>query len=415
MKWVRPSQIAGMVSAPSSKSLMIRATAAALLARGESRIRRPSRCGDGRAGLGIAEALGAYIEEKGNLVKITGGSGMESRILDCRESGLCLRMFTPIAALGSGRTILSGTGTLRTRPVGMVETPLRLLGAEGQTSHGYPPVVVKGPLKGGNAVLDGSLSSQFLTGLLLALPVCAGDSELLVTGLNSKPYVAMTLDVLSRFGISITAAENFEKYSIKGNQRYTAASYEVEGDWSGAAFLLVAGALCGKAKVGNLNADSHQADKKILEALEKANARIIVKDRTVSVEKNDLKAFTFDATESPDLFPPLTALASGCDGKSVIYGVERLKHKESDRAQALLSEFSKIGAKVCIQGNRMEIEGILLKGGFIDSHDDHRIVMAGAVAGLISREGVRIDGWQCVSKSYPDFFKDLRSIGGNTE
>lgn len=412
MKWVKPSEINGILSAPSSKSMMIRATAAALLCKEGSQIFNPSFCDDAMAGLGIIEALGAQVEKEDQVITIKTGQGSQETVLDCNESGLCMRMFTPIAALGEKKLKVTGTGSLKTRPMGMMETPLEQLGVTCKTDNGFPPIQIRGPIRGGKIKIDGSLSSQFITGLLFALPLCQNDSDLVINNLKSKPYVAMTLDLLEEFGISICSEKDYTRFFINGGQAYKKNSYEVEGDWSGAAFLLTAGAIGGKIEVDKLSHNSLQADKKIIEVLESAGASVSIRKNMVFIESNRLDSFDFDASECPDLFPPLTALACCCSGRSRIAGIERLRHKESDRASVLLSEFRKIGAKIHINGNRMEIEGKRLQGGIIDSHNDHRIAMAGAVAAISSELGVRIRNWQAVSKSYPRFFDDLKSIGG---
>lgn len=415
MRWVRPSEVKGTLSAPASKSLMIRATAAALLCKGETRIINPSFCDDALAGLNIAEALGAQVEREDKVVRIKGGIDIQKTGLNCNESGLCMRMFTPIAALQNKLITISGTGSLMTRPMGMMETPLNQLGAYCRTNGGYPPIQVKGPIKGGKIMMDASLSSQILTGLLTVLPICKPDSELIVNNLKSKPYVAMTLSLLNHFSISISSEKDFKRFLIKGNQHFQNTTYAVEGDWSSASYLLVAGAIGGKVTVRNLQTDSLQADKQILEALESIGSKISILNDTVAIERDQLNSFEFDATECPDLFPSLVVLACCCSGQSLIKGVERLRYKESDRAQALITEFIKTGAKINIDGNRMEIEGAQLKGGIIDSHNDHRIAMAGAIAALSSEQGMGILGWQSVSKSYPGFFEDLKSIGGEVQ
>jgi 3-phosphoshikimate 1-carboxyvinyltransferase len=413
MKWIRPSKISGTLRTPASKSMMLRATAAALLSKGESQIINPSFCDDALAGLRVAGALGGYVEREGQLVTIKGGRSLQKTVLNCNESGLCMRMFTPVAALYNRKITITGTGSLMARPMEIVERPLNQLGAYCKTNNGFPPIHVKGPIKGGKIRIDGFISSQFLTGLLMALPLCQEDSELIVNDLKSKPYVTMTLFLLDQFGISIHSEKDLNRFFIEGNQFFKNTTCQIEGDWSAAAFLLVAGAISGKVKVSNLQPHSLQADKRILEVLELTGAELSIMKDTVSAEQSQLKAIEFDATDCPDLFPPLVALACSCSGRSRIAGVKRLKHKESDRAHTLLTEFSKIGAKIMITGDWMEIEGIRLKGGIIESHNDHRIAMAGAVAGLNTENGVFIDGWKCVSKSYPCFFEDLKSLGGN--
>lgn len=412
MKWIKPSEINGTVTAPSSKSMTLRAAAIALLSQEESQIFNYSECDDVIAGFRVARALGARITSKGNGVKIVGGGSPQGAILDCGESGLCMRMFAPIAGLFGTKLTLTGTGSLHKRPMGMIEQPLNQLGALCKTDNGFPPVQVKGPMHSGKVEVDGTVSSQFLTGLLIALPCCRGDSEISVVELKSKPYILMTLSLLKSVGISIDYEKDLHRFLVPGNQLINGLSVEVEGDWSGASFLLVAGAIRGKVTVRNLQLQSKQADIRVLEALDSANAKIFTENDTVTVEGSDLSAFHFDATECPDLFPPLAVLACHCRGQSVISGVERLEHKESNRAQALFSKLTKIGAKISISGNTMMISESRITGGLIESHGDHRIAMAGAVAGLNSAQGVGIQDWECVSKSYPRFFEDINSIGG---
>ena len=412
MKWIKPSPVNGSVQAPASKSLTIRATAAALLSKGETAIIGPSLCGDALASFGIAAALGARVERGDGEIRIRGGAIVGENVLDCRESGLSMRLFAPICALREETFTLRGSGSIRTRPMGMIEGPLRELGALCRTDGGYAPVEVRGPLEGGKAEVDGSLGSQLLSGLLMALPLCRRESQLCVRNLKSRPYAAMTVDLLTRFGITVLPDEKFEHVGIPGKQKYKPISLRIEGDWSGAAFLLVAGAAGGRVTVHNLMHRSSQPDRAVLEALDAAGAKITREEESITVGRADLKGFAFDASESPDLFPPLAVLACTAAGKSRVYGVSRLKHKESDRGLALLEELGRIGAKIAIDDDLMVIEGTRLRGGVIDSRGDHRIAMAGAVAGLVSKAGVGIRGWPCVAKSYPDFFEDLRSLGG---
>ncbi len=414
MKWIKPSEINGTLPAPSSKSLMIRACTAALLAEGESWILHPSFCDDALATLEIIQALGAHIEKKKDGIYISGGKSIRNSTLNCRESGLNMRLFAPIASLHQTKIILSAAGSLQTRPMDMLEDPLRRLGAYCQTQSGFPPVQVQGPIKGGRISIDGSLSSQVLTGLMMALPLCTSDSEIDVHNLKSKPYIAMTNSVLEEFGVSIVQEQDFSRIFIKGHQKYRPTTYTIEGDWSAAAFMLVAGAVSGQITLTNLNSDSPQGDKKIIDALRLCGADVTIEKKSIFVQNNQLDAFDFDATDCPDLFPPLAVLATACRGISHIEGVERLKHKESNRALALEQGLKKIGAKIKIRGNTMDIEGTPLEGGLIHSHGDHRIAMAGAVAALQSKNGVRIQDWQAVSKSYPGFFDDLESIQGES-
>jgi len=417
MKSVTPSRIRGQLPAPSSKSMTVRALAAALLARGVTRIENVSFCDDGLTAVTVIEDLGAAVEKRGKVFTIcgTGRESLDPRAghLDCRESGLSMRMFAPIAALFPQETTLLASGSLRTRPMDMVDA-LQQLGATVRTENGHAPISIKGPITGGDIWVDASVSSQFLTGLLMALPLCESPSEIRASHLKSAPYVRMTIQLLNAFGVRIDHDDRLEKFTIGGGQTYQPSVYAVEGDWSGASFLLVAGAIAGAVTVTGLNLLSLQADRAILEVFNIAGAAIQTGEDYVSVQTGDLKPFQFDATSCPDLFPPLVALASCCQGKSVIYGVGRLAYKESDRASALRTEFGKLGIPITDIGDRMEIHGGDIHGGIVEAHSDHRIAMACAVAGLRARTEIIIEGSECVAKSYPEFFSDLEALRVNT-
>jgi 3-phosphoshikimate 1-carboxyvinyltransferase len=409
-KTIVPSYVKGDVYAPSSKSMTQRAIAAALLAEGETTILNPSGCEDSMAALSIARALGAEIRASDKKLKIKGSGKLKEKKLFCGESGLAIRMFSPVAALYSEEITMTGTGSLKKRPMSMIEDALQQLGVICKSEGGFIPLMIKGPLKGGRCEIDGSISSQLLTGLLMALPLAAEDSEISVRDLKSKPYIDMTIQVLDKFGIRVRN-RNYILFNIEGNQKYQAGSFEVEGDWSGGAFLLVAGAVNGEVTVHGLRSDSRQSDKAILTALDSAGARMSVRENSIIISKSDLRSFKFDATESPDLFPPLVALASYCRGISVINGVSRLAYKESDRANALKEEFGKLNIKVEMKGDTMLITGGEVRGATIDSNNDHRIAMAAAVAALRASDKVIIKDSDCVAKSYPGFFNDLKQIG----
>lgn len=411
-KSVKPSKIRGIIKAPASKSMMQRAIAAALLSDSPVRILSPTYSKDSQAALEVIQRLGARVENDENEITVIppGCLSPTGQVLNCGEAGLGIRMFTPIASLWHRPLTLTGEGSLLKRPVTMMEKPLQQLGVMVSTSGGCPPLTVTGPLKGGQAIVDGSVSSQFLTGLLMALPLVRKDSQLKVLDLKSTPYIDMTLSLLAGFGVDVEH-ENYETVTIKGGQRYSCGECRVEGDWSGAAFILAAGALGGAVTVTGLDNASPQADRRIVAALQAAGAEINMTRDTVQAAHKTLHAFRFDATHCPDLFPPLVALASNCSGTTIIEGVDRLVHKESNRAAALQSEFSKLGGVIRIQGNRMEVDGVRLKGGTIDSHNDHRIAMAGAIAAIDAESEVHIQDPECVAKSYPDFFADLQKIG----
>jgi 3-phosphoshikimate 1-carboxyvinyltransferase len=405
-----PSEVKGSVKAPASKSMTQRAIAAALLAEGRSTIHNPSYCDDSLAAMSIAAGLGAKVEPMADVLTIEGSPLLKETKLNCGESGLAIRMFSPIAALYPVEITMSGSASLKKRPMKMIEEALNQLGASCKSTDGFLPLTIKGPLAGGPCEIDGSVSSQLLTGLLMALPLAEKNSEIRVKNLKSRPYIDMTIQILESFGIKVQN-NNYELFSIKGGQKYHPGDYEVEGDWSGAAFLLVAGAINGYLNVTGLQSNSRQSDKSILKALESAGARLKSGLDNVEVTKKDLRAFEFDATHSPDLFPPLVTLASYCNGVTRIKGVSRLIYKESDRAKTLQQEFGKMGIDINIEDDVMLINGGRPVGAHVESHGDHRVAMAASIASLGASGTIYLRDSHAVAKSYPEFFRDMASVG----
>ena len=410
-KTISPSTITGEVRAPSSKSLMLRGIVAGLLASGETLIKNPSLCDDALSALKISEQLGAEVKLSSDLVRITGGFKPEEETLHCGESGLGIRMFSAVASLHNSTIQLTGSGSLENRSVNMIEKPLRELGVDCKTSNGFLPIHVKGPLKGGKASVDGSESSQLLTGLLMSLPVVSENSDLFVKDLKSRPYIDITLKVLSDFGIKIEN-QDYRSFRIPGNQEYRAGEYVIEGDWSGAAFLLTAGALNGSVRVTGIQPESLQADCQILSVLEMAGAQITVEEESVEITSGGQNPFHFDATECPDLFPPMVALAAHCNGITVLSGIHRLISKESNRAMVLQQEFANLGVPIELADDKMIIQGGIVRSGSVDANNDHRIAMSAAITGIKATGNVEINGAECVTKSYPYFFEDFIKIGG---
>ena len=407
---VEPSFISGEIKAPPSKSMTQRAIAASLLAEGESIIVNPSYCDDSLAAMSIAVSLGAKVKPGPDSMRITGSRELKETKLNCGESGLAIRLFSPVASLFDAEITVTGSGSLKRRPMQMIEEALRQLGVECNTAEGYLPITIKGPLGGGDCRIDGSISSQLLTGLLMSLPVAEKDSTVLVKNLRSKPYIEMTLEVLKDFEIEVSN-DNFEIFRIPGRQKYIPLTYEVESDWSGGAFLLVDGAINGSLKVSGLRTGSRQSDAAIMRVLKDAGANMKITGDIIEISKSDLKAFDFDATESPDLFPPLVTLAAYCEGVSTIRGASRLAHKESNRASALTEEFGKMGIHVVTENDSLVVRGGKVSGARVNSHEDHRIAMAAAVAALGASGTVYIKDSHSVGKSYPSFFDDLRKAG----
>jgi len=407
---VEPSFVSGELSAPPSKSMTQRIIAAAMMANGQSIILNPSYCDDSLAAMSIAVSLGARVEPEAGQMKITGSWELKERKLNCGESGLAIRMFSPVAALFDEEITLTGAGSLKKRPLNMIMDALSQFNVECTSNNGFLPLKIKGPLKGGKCEIDGSVSSQLLTGLLMALPLASRNSEIRVSNLKSRPYIDMTLQVLQNSGIKVTN-DNYSLFTIEGMQEYLPGTYEVEGDWSGGAFLLVAAAINGNLKIKGLSANSFQSDMAILKALGDAGADIKISGNTIEVSKSELKAFEFDATDSPDLFPPLAALAAYCKGVSAIKGASRLLHKESDRAAALSEEFGKMNIITEIRDDYFYVTGGKVTGARVNSHEDHRIAMAVAVAALGAEGTVYIKDSHCVGKSYPGFFDDIKNAG----
>ena len=412
-KTVSRGRVNGVIAPPSSKSYAQRAIAIALLANGRTILRNIEFCKDTRSALKCIEALGAKVtllDE--STIAIDGGLNPTTDTLLVGESGLATRLFTPIASLHSSPITIQGEGTLLHRPMMLMIEPLRQLGVKVADGGGYLPIQVEGPIHGGEIEVDGSFSSQFITGLLLSLPMSQEDTTLKVKDAVSTPYIDMTIDTAKRFGVDIMHNEgDYTEFFIKGNQQYQPTDLAIEGDWSGASTMLVAGAIAGEVTVSNLSTLSKQADTAICRALERAGAGIIIEQDSITVSKRDLKAFTFDATHCPDLFPALAALAAAAEGVSTIIGTSRLRHKESDRAETIRAEYEKLGIEVDItEENIMKIRGGKIQPATTFSHDDHRIAMSIAVSALRCEGEVTIENAECVAKSYPTFFEDLDSI-----
>jgi len=413
---IHPSQLKGIIQAPASKSSMQRACAAALLSKGTSTIYNPGHSNDDKAALDIIQKLGAKIVVEGSELKVesTGINPIANEI-NCDESGLSIRMFTPIVALSHKEITINGSGSLETRPMDFFDDILPLLGVKIKSNDGKLPMTVQGPLVPANIEVDGSLSSQFLTGLLMAYSAAgAKDVSIKVKDLKSKPYIDLTLDVMKQFGMNVPENKNYKEFVFHGDSSQDSPrQYTVEGDWSGGAFLLVAGTIAGSITVRGLDLSSTQADRKIMDALMNANAAIAMEAKGIQAHPGGLRGFEFDATDCPDLFPPLVALASYCEGETKIQGVRRLKHKESNRAITLQDEFDLMGVRIVIEDDTMIIHGGSVKGADVHSHHDHRIAMACAVAALGANSETIIEEAYAVKKSYPDFYNDLKSLGAN--
>lgn len=424
---IHPSNISGTIQAPASKSSMQRACAAALLHHGETIIQHPGHSNDDLAAIELIQQMGAIASSQDKALLINSkGVRPAANEVNCGESGLGIRMFAPIIALSDQEITIKGEGSLLRRPMDFFDEVLPKLGVAIHSNNGRLPLKIRGPLQPRNIEIDGSLSSQFLTGLLMAYSAAnAADVSIKVNNLKSRPYIDLTLDVMEKFGLKVPENKNYDEFYFSSSPhpsppayrtgRFTTHRYTVEGDWSGGAFLLVAGAIAGNIIIEGLDVLSTQADKAILIALQQTGAVLSIQPNRIEIgPANKLKPFHFDATESPDLFPPLVALASYCDGKSVIRGTTRLTHKESDRAKTLQEEFKKMGIDIGLQDDLMIVEGgSALKGNRVHSRHDHRIAMACAVAALKAGGETIIEEAEAINKSYPDFYADIQHLGAN--
>ncbi len=396
---IKPSVLRGKIDIPASKSVAHRLLICASLA-GNSEVNNINFSKDIEATIQAMSSLGSVIYTNENSADIPDSiNPPEKAVIDCNESGSTLRFIIPIACALGVETEFHGKGRLPQRPIDIYIREL--------TKHGITfnynntmPFTVSGKLTSGTYEIEGNVSSQFITGLLFALPLVEGDSEIILTShLESRPYVDITIDVLRRYGVEITETAN--GFAVKGGQNYKPHDESVEGDYSQSAFFFTANALGSSVKINNLNPDSVQGDKKITEIIKSA------------VSDGKITGFKADCSDIPDLVPILSVLGAYGSEKSVIYNAERLRIKESDRLQACADMLNNLGGNVTVTPDGLEITPTGgLHGGTVDSYGDHRIVMSAAIAGLCSDGDVIIKGAEAVEKSYPHFFDDYKNLGG---
>ncbi|MFB0550942.1 MAG: 3-phosphoshikimate 1-carboxyvinyltransferase [Nitrososphaeria archaeon] len=417
------AHLGGTIRAPSSKSLTHREFVAAALSDGRSEIRKALICDDTLATVEACRMLGAeitWMDEEA--VEVQGRSKplTPKEVINCRDSGSTMRFLAPVCALPDGISVLTGGESLRKRPMQPILDALRRLGVECYSAlrDGRPPLVVfGGGIEGGETSIRGDVSSQFISGLLFAAPMAESDIDIVLsTPLESRPYVALTIDALRKHGVEVEVQPDYDGFHIPSGQTYFPVSHEIEGDYSSAAFILAAAAITDShVRVENLRVDSIQGDRAFVGLLEKTGVQVVVGMDFVEVQgvKGNMSPVDVDLRENPDLVPVCAALSCVAQGMSVIRGVERLRFKESDRITALAQELRKLGAKVTVLDGAFEIEGQeRLHGGELDSHGDHRIAMACVVAALRAEGASVIGGAECISKSYPDFVRDMISLGG---
>ncbi len=403
------SELKGIIQAIPSKSFAHRILICAALSKDSTRVIGKLESDDFKATRGCLEKLGVQFEEQEDGYIITPCKKYNNNtILDCGESGSTFRFLLPvIAALGVSATI-EGKGRLSSRPMGELIDVLRASGVS--ISNDVLPLSVSGNLAASRFVIRGDISSQYISGLLLALPLLKRDAEIEIEGeRSSQSYIDITLDVMKKFGIEVSATE--KGYIVRAGQEYKSPLVmEVEGDWSNSACWLIAGALTGDVTVKGLNTESVQGDRFIVDVLKDMGAIVYVADNAVRVIKSRLKAVDIDADNTPDLVPVLSVAAACADGISVIRRVERLRLKESDRLAAIIDMLKRLRIKA-IHDNALRIKGDNMTGAILYGYNDHRLVMAATLAGSVIGETV-IMGIESVNKSYPEFFKDYVKLGG---
>lgn len=413
---IKPKLLKGNIVVPSSKSLGHRGIIAAALSRGISRVDNIQLSKDIEATMEIMKELGAVVNIEDQNLYIDGRKmfSYEKKLdLRCRESGSTLRFLIPLALTKDGDYIFHGEGKLISRPLEPYYEIFEEKGIKYSREEDGLPLKVSGKLTSGTYRVRGDISSQFITGLLFSLPILEGNSRIqITTKLESKGYIDLTLDILKDFGIEIEN-NNYKEFNIRGAQKYNSRNYYVEGDYSQGAFFLIAGALGSSIVCSGLNKDSLQGDKVILDILEAMGCNVEESEEGIKVKPSKTKGIEIDASNCPDLVPVLTVLASLSEGETKIVNAKRLRIKECDRLHAITKELNKLGANIIELEDSLIISGVNeLKGGEVDSHNDHRIVMALAIAATRARGNVIINNPSAVEKSYPNFFKDYFKLGG---
>jgi 3-phosphoshikimate 1-carboxyvinyltransferase len=415
---VKKSEVGGSVDAPPSKSYTHRAIVIGSLGR-YSMIEKPLLSADTLATVAACRAMGAEItvDDHVEIAGVIGKPKVPDDVINAANSGTTLRLCSSMAALADGATVFTGDSSLRSRPNGPLIKALNDLGAVCYSTrfNGLAPIVVQGPMKGGEIFIDGGISSQFISSLLISCPFALRDTTLIVQGgLKSRPYVEVTLEMMENAGAKVST--DFREFNIESDQEYDLKSYRIPGDFSSASYMLAAGALAGKVTVNNLF-ESKQGDAAIMEHLLNMGANVYwdAGKGAVTVERSELRGIDIDAGATPDLVPTLAVLGACASGTTRITNAAHVRFKETDRLRAMATELKKMGADIVEEPDGLVIKGGTLQGAKVDGYDDHRIVMALATAGLMAGGTTTIDTAESVDISYPGFFNDLKRIGAKVE
>ncbi len=412
----KPFEPRGTTEAPPSKSDVHRAVICASLSGGICTVSPVALSEDIRATIRCARALGVRFEFEGDALTVDGSEIFKngSALLDCGESGSTLRFFVPVAALGGINAEFTGSGRLPERPIGIYTEALPKAGVSCETGGGLP-LKISGRLKSGIFKIPGDVSSQFISGLLFALPLLDGDSDIILTSpVQSAGYINMTIRTMAKFGVEVDILDN--GWHVRGRQHYVPTDYKTDGDWSQAAFFLVSGAIGGEVTVTNANIDSAQGDRRIAAILREFGAEVLQDGGTITVKKAPMRAIEINAAQIPDLVPVLAVCACFAEGTTRITNAERLRIKESDRLKTTAALINSLGGYARETADGLKIVGVKrLKGAPVEGFGDHRIVMsAAACAAGLDGEIVCSDALS-VNKSYPAFYIDWKKIGGIAE
>ncbi|MCH5300090.1 MAG: 3-phosphoshikimate 1-carboxyvinyltransferase [Ruminococcus sp.] len=412
---ITPSILKGEVTIPPSKSDVHRAIICAALSFGKSTISPVVLSNDIKATIACINSLGAKTQLEDNVLTVDATDMFKNKkaVLDCGESGSTLRFFVPVAAMGGVETEFVGHGSLLPRPIGIFADILPPAGVECETT-GVLPLKIKGKLQSGKFEIPGNISSQFITGLLFALPLLDGDSDIVLTSpIESIGYINMTIYTMSKFGVKVETTDY--GWHIKGNQHYSPNDYTTDGDWSQAAFFMCSGAINAETTVKGVNINSTQGDKEIAEILKRFGADVQINENSVTVKPNELNGIEIDARQIPDLVPILAVTGAFAKGTTKIINAERLRIKESDRLASISNALNKLGAKVTEKPDGLVIEGVKsLNGGTVEGCNDHRIVMAMSIAAEKATDKVTVTDAFSINKSYPSFYEDYNKLGGNS-
>ncbi|OLS19763.1 MAG: 3-phosphoshikimate 1-carboxyvinyltransferase [Candidatus Heimdallarchaeota archaeon LC_3] len=416
---INNSTIKGSISPPTSKSHSIRAIILGSIANGKTIIKNPLLSQDGLAPIRGCELLGASFDLKDNkkTLVVSGTSGelkTPNEVIDVKNSGTSLYILSAICSLLKESVVIKGDESINNRPINQLTDALNNLGGFCYpTNSTTPPVTIRGPITGGVTKISG-ITSQYTTSLLIATPMAEKDSTIKPINLQEKPYVKMTLEYLDMTGIEYTHSNDFSNFKIRGKQTYKSFTKKIPCDFSSAAFIIGAGVISGEnITINGLDFSDSQADKSFVEILNKMSADIKIVNSQLIVNKSELQGLEIDLSQSPDLLPILSVVATQAEGTTIIKNIEHARIKETDRIKTMCFELKKLGANIRERNDGLVIKKSDLQGGKVFGHGDHRIAMALAIAGLTAKNTTFVNGIESVGVTYPNFIKDFKSLNAS--